>query len=126
MCIWAAEGGEQLGEVGALATPPPDVQPQAMQTKGALFATIKKSSSASHAASRSSHQCFYDRAICAVAFSSDSRWLVAIGQDNRHRIGLWDWKGGTLLAEGTARNGTPPQIHDVVWRGPGQRRWSVV
>ena len=72
---------------------------------------------------------FYERGICCCAFSRCGRWLVAVGLDNKHAIGLWDWREGTLLAAGSARTGDPfaagapdargqfrgNDVHDAVW-----------
>jgi hypothetical protein len=63
--------------------------------------------------------CFYQRAISAITFSANSHWLVAVGADDRHRIGLWDWGRGTLLSEAGARNGTFPQV--CVYHTPYQQ-----
>eukprot|EP00935_MAST-01C_sp_MAST-1C-sp1_P001239 g1239.t1 len=66
--------------------------------------------------------CFYSRAISALAFSANGRWLLAVGADDRHRLGLWDWVQpngrAKLIAEGSARNGRHPQVFGAVWTPP--------
>jgi len=59
---------------------------------------------------------FYERLISAVSFScKDPKLLVAIGGDNHHCMGLWDWTTGRLLAETPTQNGTPPQVTQIVF-----------
>jgi hypothetical protein len=45
------------------------------------------------------HVSFYEREISCAAFSSDGSKLVALGMDNKHTVGVWNWRQGSLLAE---------------------------
>lgn len=33
---------------------------------------------------------FFMRAVCAVAFSYDAKYLCAIGCDDHHALGIWE------------------------------------
>ena len=42
---------------------------------------------------------FYDGSIHAANFvGPHGRFVVACGSDNGHRMGIWDWRSGHLLA----------------------------
>lgn len=58
---------------------------------------------------------FYDRRITALAFSQRRPdVLIAIGGDNHHMMGIWEWTTGRLLAQAPTQNGTPPQVTSIV------------
>ncbi|GBG31008.1 Eukaryotic translation initiation factor 3 subunit K [Hondaea fermentalgiana] len=58
---------------------------------------------------------FYERRITALAFSQRRPdVLIAIGGDNHHMLGIWEWTTGRILAQAPAQNGTPPQITAIV------------
>jgi WD40 repeat protein len=56
---------------------------------------------------------FFERAICAVSFTSDAGFIVGIGCDDAHRIGVFDIKSGMLQAEAGCQHGLPPQIRCI-------------
>eukprot|EP00736_Rhodelphis_marinus_P001305 Rmarinus@m.21730 len=56
-----------------------------------------------------------ERGICAVCFSSDARYVVAVGMDDHHTLHVWDWRKETGINEQKAANGTPPQVHGALW-----------
>ena len=58
---------------------------------------------------------FFERGIVAARFSPDGRMVVAIGGDDHHLMGVFDWRRGTLLAKANAQNGAPPQVYDIAW-----------
>ena len=60
---------------------------------------------------------FYERWICAVAFTFDSMKVVAVGADNHHTLAVWDIATGKLLVKARAQTGAPPQIYDLVCGG---------
>lgn len=53
---------------------------------------------------------FFERALCAVSFTSDASCVVGIGCDDAHRIGVFDVRSGMLQAEAGCQHGLPPQI----------------
>jgi hypothetical protein len=57
---------------------------------------------------------FFDRAICAVAFSTDSKAVIGIGCDDRHTMGVFSIATGELLAKAETQNGVPIQIFSLV------------
>jgi len=58
---------------------------------------------------------FYERSIACVSFlSSNPRIIIAIGADNHHMMGIWDWTTGKLLAESPTQNGAPLQVTKIV------------
>ena len=74
--------------------------------------------------------------MCAVSFCSvDSNYLMGVGDDDHHALGVWKWKlnktelegltmhglmsvgepcPGKLIAESGTMNGEPPQIYNLV------------
>mmetsp|Transcript_3035 Transcript_3035/g.4634 ORF Transcript_3035/g.4634 Transcript_3035/m.4634 type:complete len:1138 (-) Transcript_3035:82-3495(-) len=58
---------------------------------------------------------FFQRAVCAVTFSYDSKYICAIGSDDHHAMGIWDIGSGDLIAETASQSGVPPQITSVSW-----------
>ena len=59
---------------------------------------------------------FFSRGVCAVELSPTGRYVLAIGCDDKHRLGIWDiTKGGELIADTVVQNGLPPQIKGVYW-----------
>jgi WD40 repeat protein len=56
---------------------------------------------------------FFSRAVCAVCFSYDSRYVCAIGSDDQHSLGVWNLQTSKLIVESKASNGVPPQIHSL-------------
>eukprot|EP00949_MAST-11_sp_MAST-11-sp1_P004136 g4136.t1 len=81
-------------------------------------------------------QGFFERSVCAVGFAAEnSSYIVGIGCDDHHALGVWKWKlskseqeglelhgkatpgqptPGRLIGESASQNGTPPQIHQLI------------
>jgi len=79
---------------------------------------------------------FFERSVCAVSFCSvDSGYLLGVGDDDHHSLGVFKWKlnktelegltmhgmattgqpsPGKLIADGATMNGEPPQIYGIV------------
>jgi Ca2+-binding EF-hand superfamily protein/WD40 repeat protein len=79
---------------------------------------------------------FFERSVCAVSFCSvDSGYIMGVGDDNHHSLGVWKWKlnktelegltmhglmstgepcPGKLICESGTMNGEPPQIYNIV------------
>jgi WD40 repeat protein len=61
----------------------------------------------------------YSLQIAALCFSRNSQYIVVVGADNHHKLGVWEWENRDgspdLIAEMASHNGTPPQIFDVAW-----------
>jgi WD40 repeat protein len=61
----------------------------------------------------------YSLQIAALCFSRDSRYIVVVGADNHHKLGVWEWQSRDgmpdLIAEMASHNGTPPQVFGVAW-----------
>jgi len=60
---------------------------------------------------------YYDRQICAVAFSArDPNIFLGIGSDNHHMMAVWDSRSlcKAPLAQVATQNGAPPQIYKLV------------
>ena len=58
---------------------------------------------------------FFSRAVCAVCFSYDSEYLMAMSCDDRHSMGIFKISSGILVCETVAGNGVPPQIRTTSW-----------
>lgn len=48
-----------------------------------------------------------------MAFSPCGERLVVVTGDNRHTVGVYDWKSKQLLQQGVGHNGQPPQVRAV-------------
>lgn len=53
---------------------------------------------------------FFSRGVCALAFSYDNKYIVCIGCDDNHAMGIFDTSTTALILESPAQNGIPPQI----------------
>jgi len=59
---------------------------------------------------------FFQRGVCAVELSPTGKYVLAIGCDDKHRLGIWDiTRGGALVCDTITQNGLPPQIKGVFW-----------
>jgi hypothetical protein len=58
---------------------------------------------------------FFNRGVCAVAFSNDTKYISAIGCDDKHSMGIWSLSTGELISEMATQNGIPPQIKSLSW-----------
>ena len=58
---------------------------------------------------------FFERAVNAVCFSYDNKYLAAVGCDDHHSLGIFEVQTGNLICEAAAHNGTPPQIRAIRW-----------
>ncbi len=56
------------------------------------------------------HNNFFSRGVCALAFSYDNKYIVCIGCDDKHAMGIFDTSTTALIIEAPAQNGIPPQI----------------
>ena len=90
---------------------------------------------------------FYERSICArrpplcaasllrpaihasrrcSEFSPDGSLLIAVGCDDQHTIGVWDWRRGELLVSRPGLTARPPGIHQLcaapMWAPDGAAR----
>lgn len=54
-------------------------------------------------------QGFLSKGVCAVCFSYDSKYIIAVSCDEKHSLGIWDIATGTLQADGPGANGVPPK-----------------
>jgi WD40 repeat protein len=53
---------------------------------------------------------FFARGVNALAFSYDNKYLVAIGCDDNHALGVFDTSSCALVIEAPCQHGIPPQI----------------
>lgn len=60
-------------------------------------------------------QGFFSRAVCAACFSFDSKYVCAIGCDEKHSVGIWDALSGKLVSRSTAGNDIPPHVKCLAW-----------
>lgn len=58
---------------------------------------------------------FFLRAVNAVCFSFDALYICAIGCDEKHTMGIWNARTGSLILSRTAGNDIPPQIKTLLW-----------
>ena len=68
---------------------------------------------------------FFQRAVCAACFSYDTKYVCAIGCDDRHSLGIWDVNTDQLVCEQTAANGIPPQVRSLTWAPAAQLGASI-
>eukprot|EP00946_MAST-07B_sp_MAST-7B-sp1_P003868 g3868.t1 len=79
---------------------------------------------------------FFERSVCAVEFcSADAGFIMGVGDDDHHSLGVWKWRlsareleglqmhglmstgepsPGKLIGEAATMNGEPPQIYDLI------------
>eukprot|EP00936_MAST-01D_sp_MAST-1D-sp1_P001279 g1279.t1 len=116
LCVWDAtsEDCDQISEVGALPVPKKEMERMCRVTEdGIEYFDGKPRSSKSDR----KYVSFYEREIACCTFSTDGDILAAVGGDNKHMIGIWDWRRGTLLAEAVTRNDLR-SVFDIVWAPP--------
>lgn len=53
---------------------------------------------------------FFARGVCALAFSFDNTYLICIGCDDNHIMGIFDTSTCQKVAEAPCQHGIPPQI----------------
>ena len=56
---------------------------------------------------------FYTGSLCAAAFGPDGRLLVAVGKDEQHMVGVWDWRKGELMAKAPGMVVRPLGVHQL-------------
>ena len=56
---------------------------------------------------------FFERGVNAVEISYDNALIIGIGEDDKHKLGIWEIASGLLIAESVAQNGIPPQIRSI-------------
>ena len=54
---------------------------------------------------------FYERSVCAAAFSPDGQLLIAVGCDDQHTIGVWKWATGHPNPNPTSKPKPNPNPH---------------
>lgn len=68
---------------------------------------------------------FFDRAVCALCFSPDSKYICAVGCDDHHGMGIWDISTGRIMVDGACANGDPDILRAIIW-SPTQGHNSFV
>lgn len=53
---------------------------------------------------------FFARGVCALEFSWDNRYLIGIGCDDNHIMGIFELATGNKVLEMSCQHGIPPQI----------------
>jgi len=54
---------------------------------------------------------FFARGICAVEISPNGRYVLGVGCDDKHRMGIWDIsRNCSMVVDTVVQNGLPPQI----------------
>lgn len=56
---------------------------------------------------------FFQRCIIGTAFSHDAKYVLAIGGDDKHSMGVWCVTSGEMVASVPTSQGIPPQIKAV-------------
>jgi WD40 repeat protein len=52
----------------------------------------------------------FQRGVCALEFSYDNKYLIAIGCDDNHTMGIFDLTNGVKVYSVASSHGIPPQI----------------
>lgn len=58
---------------------------------------------------------FFERGVCALSISWDNKYIVGIGCDDYHMMGVFEILTGNLLANAPTQHGIPPQIKWVAY-----------
>ena len=53
---------------------------------------------------------FFSRGVCALQFTFDSQYLVAVSCDDRHSMGVFELPAGRLVCSAQGGAGVPPQV----------------
>ncbi|KAJ1418197.1 WD40-repeat-containing domain protein [Ochromonadaceae sp. CCMP2298] len=53
---------------------------------------------------------FFSRGVCALSFSWDNKYLVAVSCDDAHALGVFDTSSCELVAQQPCQHGIPPQV----------------
>ena len=75
--VWSTQSVEQIAKVGHIRASGPTYESAVIED---------------NAKTR-----YYERGICAMAFSGSGKYLVAIGMDDHHSIAVWDWQNDRML-----------------------------
>lgn len=68
---------------------------------------------------------FFARGVCALTFSYDNKYIVCIGCDDNHALGVFDTSSCALVVEVPCQHGIPPQIKWMEYC-PGQQHTEYV
>jgi WD40 repeat protein len=68
---------------------------------------------------------FFARGVCALAFSWDNKYIVCIGCDDNHAMGVFDTSTCNLIVEMPCQHGIPPQIKWIDYC-PGQQHTEYI
>lgn len=60
-------------------------------------------------------QGFFIRSISGLAFSFDSRYLVGLGGDDLHTLGIFDLTSGERVISASVLHSLPPMIKSIIW-----------
>ena len=69
---------------------------------------------------------FFSRGVCAAAFSHDNAYVVAVGCDDKHDMGIWSLFSGELQASFPTAPGIPPQIRALSFSPMGHQDTGFV
>ena len=59
--------------------------------------------------------------MCAASFSHDNAYVVAVGCDDKHNMGVWSLFSGELQASFPTAPGIPPQIRALSFSPMGMQ-----
>lgn len=118
LAVWDIESKAEVSRVGWVpderdesttgrahapgATPTSELPPTALP---AAHATVVPPPTA--------YRAFYQRSVCAVAFSPDGSLLLAVGTDDQHTLGVWNWRRRELLVSSPSLAARPPGVHQL-------------
>lgn len=68
---------------------------------------------------------FFARGICGLAFSYDNKYIVCIGCDDYHALGVFDTSTCALVVEAPCQHGIPPSIRWLEYC-PGQQHTEYI
>lgn len=53
---------------------------------------------------------FFERGVCAMGISWDNKYIVGVGCDDMHMMGVFEILSGALIEKASCQHGIPPQI----------------
>ena len=68
---------------------------------------------------------FFERGVCAMAFSWDNKYIVCVSCDDSHAMGIFDTSSGDMVTQMPCQHGLPPQIKWVEYC-PGQQHTEYI
>eukprot|EP01035_Chromulina_nebulosa_P020489 gene20489-26582_t len=117
--IWSTSEQTNLPNKVLSTKVPPNTQSAAAEkSAGRLTNSVVDqglSQSSSHRLIREIGKGFFERAVNAISFSFDNKYISGISSDDYHMMGIFDVSSGELVVKVGTQHGIPPQLKALIW-----------